>query len=209
MDQPQAVLILGPSGSGKSPFGDYLEITGLWGRDCLHFDFGRWLRKAVRRRPLDVLAPEEVEFLEGVLHEGKLLEDRHFHIARKILLHFIRGHRPELAAGRLLILNGLPRHIGQARDVDGLVDVRAVIELDCPPEVSRERIATNAGGDREHRDDDQLDAVRRRHRDFELRTRPVIDHYRSQGAEVLTVPVGVCTGPAELATATERVRDRL
>ncbi len=209
MNRPQAVLIVGPSGSGKTPFGDYLEETGLWGRECVHFDFGRQLRQAVRRRPNEVLTPEELQFLEEVLREGKLLEDRYFHIARKVLLHFIRSHSTKVGSGHLLVLNGLPRHVGQARDLDGLVDIRAIVELDCPPGVCRERIATNAGGDREHRNDDRVHAVRRRHQDFERRTRPVVDYYRSKGTEVVTVPVGMCTGPAELATAAERARDLL
>jgi hypothetical protein len=36
----KAILPLGPTGSGKTPLGDYLEERGLFGRRCVHFDFG-------------------------------------------------------------------------------------------------------------------------------------------------------------------------
>ena len=47
----KAILLLGPTGSGKSPLGDELEANGLNGRRCLHFDFGRRLRRAAEGRP--------------------------------------------------------------------------------------------------------------------------------------------------------------
>ncbi|MFO7900071.1 MAG: nucleoside monophosphate kinase [Planctomycetota bacterium] len=203
MARPEAVLLIGPTGSGKTPLGDRLERAGLWGGDCVHFDFGRRLRAAVRERPADLLSPDELDFLGRVLRRGLLLEDRHFHIARKLLSRFIEEHRSQLGRGSRLILNGLPRHLGQARDVDELVDVTAVIVLDCPPAVSVGRIRTNAGGDRDDRPDDRLDAVRQRQHDFEHRTRPVVEHYRRRGARVVELDVGVRTSAADLAAALE------
>ena len=48
-----AVLLLGPTGAGKSPLGDWLEARGLWGRPCHHFDFGANLRAIVAAGPSD------------------------------------------------------------------------------------------------------------------------------------------------------------
>ncbi|MDW7761659.1 MAG: hypothetical protein SCM96_13625 [Acidobacteriota bacterium] len=39
-----AVLILGPTGSGKTPLGRELETRGHAGRRCRHFDFGAEMR---------------------------------------------------------------------------------------------------------------------------------------------------------------------
>jgi adenylate kinase family enzyme len=39
-----AVLIVGPTGSGKTPLGEFLQQTGLWEKRCFHFDFGKALR---------------------------------------------------------------------------------------------------------------------------------------------------------------------
>lgn len=44
-----AVLLLGSTGSGKTPLGDLIERRGLRGVRCLHFDFGVNLRKIVDR----------------------------------------------------------------------------------------------------------------------------------------------------------------
>ena len=44
-DKPQAVVLLGPTGSGKTPLGEWLEAKGLGGRRCHHFDFGTRLRR--------------------------------------------------------------------------------------------------------------------------------------------------------------------
>ncbi|MCX7427258.1 MAG: hypothetical protein NTW96_16720 [Planctomycetia bacterium] len=43
-----AMLLLGPTGSGKTPLGDLLERRGLGGRRCVHFDFGAHLRRIVK-----------------------------------------------------------------------------------------------------------------------------------------------------------------
>jgi adenylate kinase len=44
MAKMRALLLLGPTGSGKSPLGDRLEARGLWSVRCAHFDFGANLR---------------------------------------------------------------------------------------------------------------------------------------------------------------------
>ena len=70
---------------------------------------------------------------------------------------FVR--RARLDPDDLVVLNGLPRHVEQARDVDAHVRVEAVILLDCTPEVALERIRTNAGGDRGGRADDNVEVA--------------------------------------------------
>ena len=45
MSLPMAVLILGSTGSGKTPLGEYIEQNGLNGIKCHHFDFGACLRR--------------------------------------------------------------------------------------------------------------------------------------------------------------------
>ena len=53
MSQPpsrrRAIVLLGPTGSGKTPLGDLIERCGLWGAPCLHFDFGACLRSIVEQ----------------------------------------------------------------------------------------------------------------------------------------------------------------
>ena len=47
-NQINTILLIGPTGSGKTPFGDYLEQHGIADRACLHFDFGSSLRSAAQ-----------------------------------------------------------------------------------------------------------------------------------------------------------------
>ena len=190
--QPKAILLVGPTGSGKTPLGDLLEAKGLWGRRCAHFDFGANLRRcAAGEGPAGLLSREERALLARVLKSGALLEDEHFPVARKILSGFL-GSR--CADGRtLVVLNGLPRHAGQARDVASLVTVERVVHLACRAEVVPARIRTNVGGDRTDRPDDAAEALGRRLAVFEERTAPLLAYYRNRGTPVETIEVGADT----------------
>jgi adenylate kinase len=155
----------------------------------MHFDFGRELRRAVTGdgRAFAALTGADVETVQRALVAGALLEDREFHIARKILEAFLAGRRP--GPTTLVVLNGLPLHVGQARDVATLVRVEGVVRLHCPPEVVLERSRTDAGADRRGRADDDVESVRRRLALFEKRTDPLVEHYCSLGCRVVAVDV--------------------
>ena len=208
MIRPQAILLIGPTGSGKSPLGDLLERRGPWGRSWIHFDFGRQLRTAARRGGAAVLSADELAVVRWVLDKGLLLEDDHFPIARKILTRFIGSHRPAFSSpdSALLILNGLPRHVGQARDLAEMIDILAVIHLNCPPDVSRLRIRANADGDRDGRQDDRSEDIALKHQLFEHRTRPLVDYCRARGASVIEVDVTIDTTPVEALQIVSRAR---
>jgi len=197
-----AILLLGPTGSGKTPLGKLLEADGLRGRRCAHFDFGAQLRRIDETG----VGPEgfgeaDVAFIRRALHEGALLENEHFHLARAILEAFVRERK--LGSDGLLVLNGLPRHIGQAADVDTLVEVRVVVHLRCTPEAVRERIHLDTGGDRAERVDDSLDRITAKLRIFEERTLPLAKHYRERGAQVVEVEVEARSTAQELLRSVE------
>ncbi len=193
MPIPHAILLLGPTGSGKTPLGEMLQARGLAdGRPCAHFDFGGRLRRiAAGLLKIDDLADADLEFIGDVLDQGALLEDEHFHIAEKILRAFIaeqwQGRDPPR---RTIILNGLPRHVGQAGNVDRIVEVRAVVELSCTPETVLARLAANTGGDRTGRIDDDSARVLKKLKLYTSRTQPLLDHYRSLGAAGICLTVG-------------------
>jgi adenylate kinase family enzyme len=140
-----------------------------------------------------------VQFLRGVLGAGALLENQHFHIAEKILRAFLAEGR--VGAKDVVVLNGLPRHAGQADDVAGIVNVRAVVELACPADVVLARIRTNAGGDRAQRSDDDDAAVRAKLAIYAGRTALLLDYYRRHGAAVLTVDVEAMTTAQDVHAA--------
>jgi len=188
-----AVLLIGPTGSGKTPLGRTLEARGYHGRPCVHFDFGESLRRAAAEKS-DILDEESKALVRDVLHTGALLEDEHFHIAATILRRFLADRNPNEPGERaLVVLNGLPRHAGQARDVDSIVKVVCIVHLTCSAETVYERIGSNAGGDRLGRTDDEIGAVRAKLSIFAARTAPLIKHYWRAGAEIRSVSVGPAT----------------
>ena len=183
----KAILLLGATGAGKSPLGDVLEARGLGGRRCVHFDFGRRLRAIDRADGGAGLTRREVRTVRSSLASGVLLDDEHFPIAAKLLEAFLAARN--VGPDDFVVLNGLPRHAGQARDAAAIVNVTAVVELRCTPETVRERIRANAGGDRTNRTDDDPAAVGRKLDLYADRVGPLLDHYRAAGATIHTVDV--------------------
>ncbi|MCD6303752.1 MAG: nucleoside monophosphate kinase [Planctomycetes bacterium] len=197
--RPEAILLIGPTGSGKTPLGRLLQRRGLRGRRCWHFDFGQQLRDiAAAETPPKYLTPEDVQVIRTVLADGALLADEHFPIAERILRAFLDRCNP--GPDELVVLNGLPRHVGQARDIERIMAVREVIYLCCTAEIVRRRIASDIGGDREGRCDDEMRSVRNRLKTFALRILPLTDHYRRAGVPVRTVHVGPETTAEQMWT---------
>ena len=183
-----AILLLGPTGSGKTPLGELLERRGLHGARCLHFDFGAALRRLAGAPPPG-FTPAEQELTQALVREGRLLEDDQFPLAAKIFAAFAAGRRAGPAD--LIVLNGLPRHLNQAERMQPLVRVVRVIALRCPPETVSLRLIKNSGGDRCGRSDDQPELVREKLAAYTQRTLPLIDYYGARGAAVTTLEVGV------------------
>jgi adenylate kinase family enzyme len=200
---PDAILLMGPTGSGKTPLGDCLEANGLAGRVCMHFDFGAELRTAAATEVFPGLTQRDISFIRECLRTGDLLEKDTFHIARAVLAAFLE--RRAFREGYLLVLNGLPRHAAQAEDVDRLARIGLVVLLECDAPTVAERIARNSGGDRSGRLDDSPDDVRRKLSLYAERTRAVADHYRAKGVRVVTLPVTVSTTPRDAAAGLARL----
>ncbi len=176
--------------------GDLIAGRGLWGSRFVHFDFGDSLRRIVRRnRPDDLIGPSELAFLRRVLESGALLENESFYIAERVLQSFLAERDPDGSAR--ILLNGLPRHVGQAEDVGGIVRIESVISLDCPSHIILERIRANVGGDRTGRVDDDIESVQERLAVFARRTVSLLDYYREKGAGIETIEVTAAMTPQD------------
>ena len=185
-------LLVGPTGAGKTPLGLLLEERGLAGLRCFHFDFGAELRSvAASPESAPGLQGREVQVIQRSIATGALLEDDEFPIALKVLRAFLRARR--VGERDRLVLNGLPRHIGQARMMEDVVRVETVFSLEATPEAVRERILLNTGGDRVGRPDDELRAIRRKLVIFRMRTLPLLEYYENREVPVFKVPVGART----------------
>lgn len=183
-----AVLLLGPTGAGKSPLGDALEVRGLFGQRCLHLDFGAEMRSAVSGgKGSAAYSPEELDFIHGVLERGLLLENEQFPLAKKIITLFLE--QKGFTQRDLLVLNGIPRHLDQAKDIEEIARVHSLIVLDCGAKEVYCRLRNNAGKDRTERIDDGRKLVEKKMKIFRERTAPLVAHYQQQGNRIYRLAV--------------------
>jgi adenylate kinase len=200
--RPFSMLLLGPTGSGKTPLGDAAARSGLWGRRCLHFDFGAHLRTAGEGGLREAgLTKRDYDVIRSVLQTGDLLKDSDFPIARKLLIWFLQNRKADNTV--LLLLNGLPRHRGQAEAMDTLVEIGCLLELRASPGVILRRIQTDAGGDRAGRRDDSLEEIANKLAIYRRRTKPLLDYYRGRGRFYLSIDVKEDMGAADMLSRLE------
>jgi len=202
-----AILLIGPTGSGKSPLGDILDSRGFLGRKCHHLDFGSELRSTASGIGASSYTRDELDFITGVLERGLLLENEHFVLAKKIIQRFLE--RSRFRSKDVLVLNGIPRHEGQAKDVASIAAVHALMVLDCSVEAVVQRIEDNTGGDRTGRVDDERALIDRKLRIYAERTAPLIEHYKKAGCRIYHLKVNerTTTGSAYHSLSTLAAAD--
>ncbi|MGE5172659.1 MAG: nucleoside monophosphate kinase [Betaproteobacteria bacterium] len=191
-----SILLLGPTGAGKSPLGDTIAQNGLFGRRCHHLDFGSELRSAVSIDGRSaVYSTEELDFIHGVLERGLLLENEHFRLAEKIISLFLS--RTGFSQQDVLVLNGIPRHTGQAQDIAMIADIHALVVLDCSEDDVVNRIRSNVGGDRTERGDDKNELIAKKLKIFRERTAPLVMYYSQRGCRIYRASVTGSMTPTE------------
>ncbi len=203
MTRQQAILLVGPTGAGKTPLGDWLQAHGLWRRCCHHFDFGSNLRDVAAGQGNGFTA-EEMCFIQELVEKGALLENETFHLALRILVGFV-AHR-QVQPEDLLVMNGLPRHSGQAEALADYLQFVAIVQMECSAEIVWERLQCNAGGDRTDRTDDAVALVERKLAVFAERTQPLLTWYQQLGVPLVPIAVGVQTLPSDILPLLERVK---
>jgi adenylate kinase family enzyme len=195
----RAIALIGHSNAGKTPLGETIrKRAGTGTRRFHHLDFGEHLRRIAAGTVDAGLSADDSALVRSIL-DGRLLDDRHFPVAAAIIDRFLERHRFDTTAD-LLVLNGIPRHHGQARDLaDHGIDVVLLIYCACSPlaALSRKRLAEIGRGheDRSHRHDHDNQTFQRKIRSFERDTRPLLDHYRARGVEQVTIDVTAETTP--------------
>lgn len=189
-----ALLLLGPTGSGKSPLGRALERRAGWP----HLDFGAELRRIAAGQDAGNLAPGEREFVRRLVATNALFPDDSLPLVRRI----VGGVLAPWGEAKRVVLNGVPRTVAQALGLGDLLAIDSLVVLSVAPEVVLARIARRTAGEGEDdsgREDDTLDAVARKLALYEVATAPLAEHYRCAGVKTIEFAVATDTEAEGLA----------
>ncbi len=196
----RSLLVIGHSNAGKSPLGKLLcKALSHSGHAAYHLDFGELLRQTCGGIIEPGFSPDERRTIQAFM-QGALLDDATFFVAERIVQWFLRQYAL-MPDTDILVLNGLPRHPGQAHRLAALdVAVAAVIYLDCSVEDAWKRKCLSETGrgfeDRSSRGDAAREVFVRKVRSFVNDTLPLLDFYRERNVPVLTAPVDEHTSPS-------------
>lgn len=196
------MIIIGHSNAGKSPLGQTLQQRGFPPfRNCHHFDFGQNLREIAGGTSCISLPKNDIDYIRSIL-DGRLFDDAHQQLAISIIEQFLFSRSFNRKAD-LLILNGFPRHTGQAEILQETgFAIRKIIWLNCPlPEAyTRKKLAEKGVGheDRGNRGDSAHGIFRRKIISFERQTRPLLSYYQRKKIPVFRLPVYRNTTPEDM-----------
>ena len=161
----RAILLFGPPGSGKGTQGKILSaIPGFF-----HSATGDIFRS------LDLQSKAGRIFLEHS-SRGELVPDEFTINVWKQYIHgmeLVNQFHPET---EMLILDGVPRSVAQAKLLEDTIEVACVIHLQADYDKMVERIRRRAL--KENRiDDAKEEVIRRRMQVYERDTRPLLEYY--------------------------------
>jgi len=181
------IVIFGPPGSGKGTYASRLKNR----LGIAHISTGDLVREEIRNQtPLG-------KMIEKYSSSGTLVPDE---IITEILK---KGLSPELSKG--FILEGYPRTVAQAKELEKITSIEVVVNLIVPDSVIVDRLSSRlqckacgaiynektmkpktlgrcdkCGGELFRRVDDQPDVIRERLKVYREESEPVIDFYRSK-----------------------------
>lgn len=183
MDRYKSVLLFGAPGSGKGTQGKVLgTIPGFYHCAC-----GDVFRN------LDIKSKLGSIFYE-YSSRGELVPDEVTvkMWAENIRAHAIIGHyKPR---NDLLVLDGIPRTLEQAKLMDEHIEVLQIIHLSCNDETAMtERLRRRALKSNRH-DDADIKVIRNRWEVYERETAPVLQHYPRD----MVVRVDAMNSPAQV-----------
>ena len=192
----RTILLFGPPGAGKGTQGKILgSIPGF-----LHVASGDVFRS------LDP-SSELGKIFADYSSRGALVPD-------DLTVKMWEEHTRNLTAqgtynpnGELLMLDGIPRNLNQARLMDEHIQVLSLVHLGCEDEdamvdrLSRRALKENRA------DDAREDVVRHRLKVYEQETQPLIDHYSPSLVSVvdaLGTPAEVLQGVLKVVVPVQR-----
>lgn len=182
------LIIFGPPGAGKGTYASRLAVE----LKIANIATGDIFRQEIKERT--ALGNRIADFVE----KGLLVPD-------EIVIEVLKKRLEQSNSQCGFILDGYPRTVEQAKALDEVVKVDAVIRLVVPEQIIIERLSARrvcrkcgaiynvkflrprvegvcdkCGGELIQREDDKPEVIRERLRVYEKQTQPLIEHYRGR-----------------------------
>jgi len=157
--QGKIIVLLGPPGAGKGTLAKKLVKRN----DFQHISTGEMIRKSDDKELKDLIA------------QGKFVPD-------KTMIKLLKDKLASIDFERGVILDGFPRTLDQARELDSILGKMGVglsnaVYLNINSDTAKERLAKRA--EEEDREDDKdIETIKQRFKEFKEKTVPIIDFYR-------------------------------
>ena len=160
------LILFGPPGSGKGT--QSAQIAEKY--DLVHLSTGDIFRREIRNKSILGLK------VQSIIEKGELVPD-------SLLLEILRSAFRQAGNTRGFVLDGYPRTIGQAEDLDKLLNetgnqVSIVLALEVDEEEVIKRLLKRA--QLEGRTDDTEEVIRTRMKVYHSQTHPLIEYYKKQ-----------------------------
>lgn len=159
------MFVLGGPGSGKGT--NCARIVEKFG--YVHLSAGDLLR-AERES-----GSELAEMINTYIREGKI-------VPAEVTVRLLRAAM-EKSGNQKFLVDGFPRDLQNLEcwqsQMSAVADVQFLLFLDCPEKVMLDRLLER--GKTSGRSDDNVESIRKRFLTYEQSTRPIIEHFRSNG----------------------------
>ncbi len=165
-DKKAAILLLGAPGAGKGTQGAILGSIPRF----IHYSSGEIFRR------LDTRTELGRQFVE-YSREGKLVPDEltvqlwAAHMESIIATH---QYKPDID---ILVLDGIPRNVEQAKMLESYVTIHQVFHLSCPDRQELARRMRKRALKEQRIDDANEEVIQHRIKTYEDATKPILDYF--------------------------------
>ncbi len=156
------IILFGPPGSGKSTYSDMLSSD----LNMTHISMGGLLRE---------ISKEESDLgknIKATLDKGDLVSDELVLEVFEKKINNIDGD---------VIIDGLPRTLNEAKKMEDVINVDAVISLKFPRDLLKKRLLERG------RDDDTKETIKNRFSIYDNKSKKALEFYKDNSYKIIEV----------------------